>query len=198
MSSKKFADKMIIFLTKYKNYSETDKKIVHYGLETIYIFITKLLFITIISLFFGITKEMYIYMVLYFFLRHYSSGLHLATSHGCTIFSSLLFISLPIICKSVNLNIFTRFVLGIASTIVFALFSPADTHKKPILNKEKRKKLKLKSLTICIIYLTLLLFLKNEFILNCITISMVMQGFLISPIAYKIFKQPYNNYKNYK
>lgn len=197
MSSKTFADKMILFLDRYKNYSEKDKRIVHYGLETIYIFITKLLFITIISLFLGITKDMYVFILFYFLLRYYSSGMHLSTSIGCTLFSTLLFIIIPFLCRCTNINLGMRIIISGITFIIYGIYSPADTNKKPIINIEKRKKLKIKTIILCTVYLILILVLKENYILNAITYALIVQSFFVSPIAYKLFKQPYNNYKKY-
>ena len=57
MKAKQFADKMMLFFKKYKKYSHKEEVTVHYGLQTIYILITKTIFVTILSLFLGITKE---------------------------------------------------------------------------------------------------------------------------------------------
>lgn len=197
MSSKNFADKMIIFLKRYKNYTERDERIAHYGLETIYIFITKMIFITILSLFFNITKEMYIFIFFYLFLRLYSSGIHLSTSSQCTIFSSILFIGIPMLCKYITIDIGIRILISGITYSIFAWYSPADTHRKPIIKEEKRNNLKFKSIIVCTTYLILLFIINNNYVLNCITFSLIMQSIMISPITYKLFKQPYNNYKAY-
>lgn len=197
VSSKIFANKTLIFLKKYKDYTDREERIVHYGLETIYIFITKMIFITILSLFFKITKEMYTFIFFYLFLRLYSSGMHLSTGHGCTIFSSILFIGIPFICKYVELDLGIRIIISGITFCIFAWYSPADTHRKPIIQEEKRKKLKLKTAIVCAIYLTLILLIKNEYVLNCINFALIMQSIMILPITYKIFKQPYANYKEY-
>ena len=197
MSSKTFADKMVLFLDRYKNYSEKDKRIVHYGLETIYIFITKLLFITIISLFLGITKEMYIFIFFYSILRKYASGLHLSTSIGCTIVSTIILLTIPYLAILIKINMPTRIIIALICTIIFAIYSPADTYRKPIINGEKRRRLKFKSISVCIIYIFLTFIISDIFLLNCITLSISLQSLLIIPVTYKFFKQPYNNYKEY-
>lgn len=197
MNSKIFADRTIIFLKKYKNYNNREERIIHYGLETIYIFITKLIFITILSIFFGITKEMYIFLFFYLFLRLYSAGMHLSTGHSCTIFSSILFIGIPFLCKYLNFTLITKMIISGITFCIYGWYSPADTHKKPIIKEEKRRKLKFKTLIVCSIYIILTLLVKNKYVLNCITLALIMQSIMILPITYKIFKQPYANYKDY-
>ena len=77
------------------------------------------------------------------------------------------------------------------------LYSPADTKKRPIVNKKRRKIYKILSTIISISYVTLSIIIKNSYIENCLIFSIILQNILISPITYKIFKLPYNNYKEY-
>src|SRR5574344_715211 len=198
MNSKVFADKSMIFLKKYKVYNHREELLIHYGLETLYILITKMIIITIISLFFNITKEMYIFIFFYGLLRIFASGMHLSSSLGCTIFSTITLIGFPYLCKYSYIDIDCRILLIGISICIFALYSPADTVRKPLLNEEKRIKNKFESSIICYIYLILLFYIKTDYILNCITYSLLLQSILIMPITYKIFNQSYNNYKKYK
>lgn len=194
MGSKIFANKMLIFLKKYKNYSNKEEIIVHYGLETIYILISKLIIVTIISIIFNITKEMYIFIIFYGLLRLFAGGLHLSKSINCTIFSTIVLIGLPILAINSHIYLEYRIIVSGISLVLFALYSPADTVRKPMINKEKRIKNKIKSYIMCFIYFALLFILKNEFILNCITYSTILESFLICPLTYKVFNKTYNNY----
>ena len=72
--------------------------------------------------------------------------------------------------------------------------SPADTKKRPIVNKKRRKVYKLISTFLTIVYLTFSIIIKNTFLSNCFLFSIIMQNFMISPMVYKFFKLPYNNY----
>lgn len=198
MNSTKFADKGMIFLKKYKNYNHKEELLAHYGLETIYILITKMLFITLVSILIGITKEMYIFIIFYFFLRFYASGLHLSKSIHCTIMSTTILIGFPLLAIYTNFALPIRLIINGIVICLFAFYSPADTIKKPLINYNKRINLKIKSIMICFIYFILTLFIKSNFILNCITYSLILQTILIVPITYKTFNMPYNNYLNYK
>lgn len=197
MNSKVFADKSMIFLKKYKVYNHREELLVHYGLETIYIFITKMFIITLISLLFNITKEMYIFIFFYGLLRLYASGMHLSTSLGCTIFSIVMLIGLPLIAKYTDILFEYRVLIIGICLCLFALYSPSDTVKKPLIHEDVRIQKKIKSTIFCYIYLILLFVIKDCFILNCITYSAILQALLICPMTYKIFNQSYNNYKNY-
>lgn len=198
MNSKKFADKILRFLKIYITYDHKKELLVHYGLETLYILITKIIIITIASLILGITKEMLIFIMLYGLLRLYASGLHLKTSFDCTIFSLIVMLGFPILAMYTNIIMELRIIIAGGAVSLFALYSPADTIRKPMIHTERRILCKIKSITICLIYLFLIFTIKEQFLLNCITYSLILESFLITPISYKLFNQPYNNYLNYK
>ena len=166
MNSKIFADKTLVFLKKYKNYEEKEEKILHYGLETIYIFITKTIFITILSLFLGITKEMFIFFLFYGILRLFADGMHLSKSLHCTIFSSIVLLGLPYISKYLIIPLNYRIIIIGIVTCLFVLYSPADTIKKPIIDPNRRFNKMIKSVITCIIYLILTIFITNNLIIN--------------------------------
>ena len=197
MSSKKFADKVMPFLEKYINYTDRDKAVVRYGLEGLYILITKTIIITIISILLGIAIEMYIFLLAYGLIRLYASGVHSSTSLKCTIVSSILFIGSTYICKYTDIDISYRVIIIGISGCLLALYSPADTLKKPLINENNRIKRKIYSTILSYIYLLTILNIKNVYILNALTYSLLLEALMITPIVYKLFKQPYNNYLRY-
>ena len=99
--------------------------------------------------------------------------------------------------KIIKLNVITKIIIGSILTITISIFSPADTKKRPIINKKRRKIYKILSTIISIIYVLLSVKIENNYIENCLIFSIILQNILISPITYKIFKLPYNNYKEY-
>lgn len=197
MNSRKFADKMMPFLEKYNTYTDRNKILAHYGLETLYILISKMIIITIISLILGITKELYIFLLFYGLLRFYASGVHLSSSLDCTITSSIIFIGITYLCIYTNMRLDYRIIVTGISICLFALYSPADTKKKPLIRENDRSKKKIISTILCYIYLILICSIKNIYILNVLTYCLLLEAFLITPFIYKLFKQPYNNYLIY-
>lgn len=198
MNSKIFADKGIVFLKKYNSYSKKEEMLAHYGLETIYILITKTIFITILSIIFGLLKEVYLFILFYGILRLYSSGLHMRKGIHCTILSTICLLGLPYLSIITSISFGVKLIILGISLICFTLYSPADTYKKPLINVKKRKILKIKSIIILFIYAILTLYIRNSFISSIIIYSIILQVILILPITYKIFNMPYNNYLNYK
>ena len=64
-----FLNSSINYIKKYNDYSDTKIKQLKYGLEAIYLTVTKFIFILILSLILGITKEMLIYSLIYNIIR---------------------------------------------------------------------------------------------------------------------------------
>jgi accessory gene regulator B len=196
---KKFIlDKCINIVKQNNNYDETKLAEIRYGLEGIYLTITKIIIISTLSIILGIFKEFLIFLGIYTIIRTTSFGLHASKSWICLITSTIFFIGFPLLSIYTTLNITLKITIGIISTIGIFLFSPADTVKRPIINKTRRKIYKILSTIISIIYLILSIKIKNNYISNSLIYSTILQNILISPITYKLFNMPYNNYKTYK
>ena len=98
---------------------------------------------------------------------------------------------------NINLNVISKCIIGIYGIIAMYLFSPADTHKRPIVNKKRREIYKFLSVIITIIFIIGSILFKDSYICNCLLFAVITQTIIILPITYKIFNMPYNNYKNY-
>lgn len=170
---------------------------IEYGLVSIYLLISKLIIILLLAYILGIVKEMLIFSCLYNLIRMPSFGLHASKSWICLIVSSLMFLGIPLICLNITITISLKIIIGIIITIFIFKNSPADTHKRPIVSKKRRKILKIISTIVSIIFVVLSIYIQNNFISNCLIFSIVCQSLFISPTIYRIFKLPYNNYKNY-
>ena len=184
-------------IKKYKDLSKEKEEVIRYGLEGLYLTITKTIVILIIAAFLGYFIESIIFTIFYGLLRSYSFGLHAKKSWMCWIFSTLSFIIIPIVADRIIINIYIKLVLVIIGTLLIFKNSPADTYKRPIVNKKRRMKLKFISTTIAIIYSILSLIINNQFISNCFIYSILLQNILISKYTYKLFNSPYSNYVEY-
>ncbi len=190
-------DNCINIIKKNNNYDKTKLAEIKYGLESLYLMFSKLIIITIIAIILGLFKEVITFLLIYNIIRMPSFGLHATKSWICLLSSTIVFIGLPLIMKTIELNTITKTILGIVFTITIFIFSPADTHKRPIVNKKRRKIYKILSTIISITYVVLSISIKNNYISTSLLFSILLQNILISPITYKIFKLPYNNYKTY-
>ena len=126
-----------------------------------------------------------------------SFGLHAKSSIACLISSSILFIGLPFICKTIIIPNWIIITFGIVGILLIAKNSPADTEKRPIINSKRRKIYKIISTVLSFVYVMLSLIIPNHFLTNCLILSLLLQCIVISPLTYRAFNMPYNNYQNY-
>ncbi len=186
------------YILKYNHYNNIKQEELKYGLVAIYLLVTKLILILIISALLGIFKEVVLFTIIYIPIRAVSFGLHATKSWICLVSSTIIFVGLPFISKYLLMPTYLKSIIGITSILLMFKNSPADTHKRPIVNKKRRLFFKYSSVLISIIYTILSIFINNNFISNCLLFTLLIQCFLTSPLIYKLFKLPYNNYKNFK
>lgn len=194
---KKFLDSSINLITKYKEYTKDEIAIVKYGLESIYLIITKAIIIFGIAIFLGILKETLLVLLFYNIIRNQAFGIHASKSSYCLISSIILFIGGAFICRNIIIPYKLIGIIAIICNLLILIYAPADTHKRPLINKKKRIAFKYKSVIIGFLYVISILLLRDNQFINFILIGMVEATIMILPITYKIFKLPYNNYKNY-
>ena len=182
---------------KYPEYTNTKLEEIKYGIESLYLTITKMIILIILSIIFNIKKEFIIFLLLYNGIRIFAFGLHAKKSSWCLISSIIFFIVLPIILKFIIINKFVISILGSILLINYYKYSPADTRKRPIVSVKIRLKYKYLSCIIAIIYLYIALIINNIYISNLLFSAVLLEGLLINPYIYKLFGFTYDNYKNY-
>lgn len=193
-----FLERSLQLLNKEYNYQGDDLDRVKYGLEVIYISITKMFVILLVSIIFKAFKETLLMIIFVNGLRTFAYGIHAKKSWHCYISSIICFVLSPMLFKFIEISIIQKILLSIICFISYVVFAPADTHKRPLINKEHRKKLKINALIVCSIYIAIIFISKNILINNMIILSMITEMFVINPIIYKIFDMPYNNYMTYQ
>jgi putative agrB-like protein len=189
---------MELVTTYNKDLSQRDIDKIKYGLEGLYLTITKLIFIIIVSIILGIWKETLLLILIFNGIRLTSFGVHAKRSIDCLISSTLFFILFPIICIKFSIPLIVKVILFIPLTVLIGIFAPADTEKRPLINKKKRKIYKMLSIMISIIYMTIAIVIKDNTLSNCFIFAIVIQIIIMLPITYKIFGVSYNNYKTYE
>lgn len=192
----KFIVKVIDLAKREKKYSDEEIVVMQYALEGIYLTFTKILVITIIASLLGLFKEYILFVLVYTPIRSVSFGWHANTTKECWIVSILAFILIPYTCSLVVINKIVKIVLLAFTILMFALYSPADTKKRPIVNKKRRLTFKILSLAICLIY-TCYSMNTSNLVSNLMVASLLYQSLLISPFIYKITHQEFNNFKAY-
>ena len=188
----------ISLVNKTNKYNNTELEEIKYGLESIYLAITKVVVILFISACIGLFKEAVLFLLIFNLVRATAFGLHASKSIWCWISSSISFLLIPFICKNVIFPTIFYIVASIITMIIFLLYAPADTVKRPLINKKKRKMYKILSVITALIFISLIFIVDNFLIKNMLIFALILESILILPITYKIFKLPYRNYLNYK
>lgn len=190
-----FLNSAMDFICRYHSYSDLDQKKLRYGLEGIYLTITKMVVLIILSLILGIFKEFIIVTILFNFIRYTGFGFHADKSYQCLLFSTFNFIVIPYILLHIELSHIVIYVICGICIFHYLLFAPADTKKRPLPNKKKRMIRKIVTIMIGIIYTLTIIFLNNTYWTGVILSSLIIQAIVVSPLTYRLFNQPYNNYK---
>ena len=194
----KFVNTSINFINKYQNCDDLKLKQLKYGLEGMYGLVVKITVVIIISIICHTTAQTLMYLLFYIGIRTFSYGIHAKSNIACWITTILIYNIIPILCKNIIIpNIFGYIVLGVA-LVSMILWSPADTPKKPLIRKENRKKCKILSIIVVLIYTIIFLTNQNTLINNALIYALLIQSIFINPITYKLTRTPFNNYKHYK
>lgn len=170
---------------------------IRYGIETLYITITKTIVIFLISYLLGNLKELFLLTMFYGSLRLFGFGLHAKNSFQCWLISLSTFSVLPYFIKIINLPDFAKFMFLILTTVYIFIYSPADTEKRPLVKRKQRITFKILCTSISIVLFIICLNSNNNVIQNSIMIASVLECIMISPISYKLLNLKYSNYKNY-
>ena len=80
--------------------------------------------------------------------------------------------------------------------VVYSLYAPADTKKRPIVSSKRRLFFKVSTLIILFIY-SYYIIRNSNLISNVMLASLLYQSLLINPLIYKLSHQSFNNYKAY-
>lgn len=186
-------NKTVDFIMKNSNYNENDLKKIKYGIEGIYLTITKILIILFIGFIFKYLDVVVLTLLFFNILRFFAFGLHAKKSIQCLILSICEFNILPLLLMNCNISDEFVIIVSIISFIFFLLFAPSDTEKRPLTNKRKRITRKISSIIACILLTSLAL--NFDYLKLPITCSLIIESTMICPLSYKILGLKYNNYK---
>lgn len=182
---------------QYPKYTNQKIDEIMYGIEGIYLTITKTIIIFSIAIVTGIFKNLFFLLIAFNFIRLFAFGMHANNSWVCLFFSSFIFLGFTVACKYLVLNINLVIILYLIIFTTICLYAPADTIKRPLIKRKKRIKFKILSIIVVILYLIITLYFKNNYVTNYLLFGLIIECILILPITYRLFKMPYNNYKTY-
>lgn len=191
-----FLTHSINFIALNKNgLSDEEREKLAYGLEGIYLTVTKAIIIFLIAIILNFVKEFVITLILFNIIRYPGFGFHATKSTICLISSTLLILGLPYLFTHVEIPLIVKILLCVISCVCFIIFAPADTVKRPLTNKKKRKIRKIYASCLAFIYSFIVIYFDKMMISNLTLAALVIETIFISPIMYIIFKESYNNYK---
>ena len=195
---KKFLNSSINAIKKYyPEYDDEKLEIIEYGLEGIYLTFTKMIILLGLSYYLGIILEVFLLTVAYNMIRFTAFGLHATKSIYCLISSLSLFVGGTLIVLNVNIPFIVKIIVSIICVYFIFKYAPADTEKRPIVSPKRRKTYKTISTITAIIFTIIIIVFNKHIISNYLLIGMIEAVIMIHPVVYKIFKLPYDNYKNY-
>lgn len=179
-------------ITANREWDEESLEKIRYGLEGIYLTIVKLVILLALAIILNIERLFLINLVFFNILRFFAFGVHARNSTQCLITSTVMFIIFPILSTSIDFPLPVQIIIASICVLLFLLYAPADTHKRPQKNRKKRQFRKAFAVTIAIIYVLLIIMLKD---LNQIILcSLMTETIMILPITYRILGVPYKNH----
>ncbi|NOV87107.1 accessory gene regulator B [Clostridium acetobutylicum] len=112
------------------------------GVEIIFINISKLAILFLVSYYFGLIKETIIMLAAFGFLRSNAFGLHAKNSIVCTVMSLLMFVLGAYLSKYLLFNNYMVLASFIIVNLLLFRYAPGDTEAHPLVGAKLRDKLK--------------------------------------------------------
>lgn len=181
-----------------KDVSEEEVEVIIYGLESLYLTNTKIILIFLLAFILGIAKEVLIMLLCYNIYRIFAFGLHSKNSIGCLMTSLILFIGGTYACIYLTIPRYVKIIGAVILITLILIYAPADTEKRPLINKKKRIRFKVLSVLISILMSLYFVINNNSYLSNYLFIGFLEEVIMILPITYKLMGLSYNNYKTYK
>lgn len=194
---KKFIESSIRLIKNNKRVDELEEKKLRYGLEGFYNVFVKTIVMLVLAVVLDIVPEYVLLILVYSTLRLYGFGIHMKTSAQCWLTSVPMYIGGCLLIKYVTFPEYISVIIWIFGFLSFLLFAPADTPARPLIHKEKRIRAKILSILILIGYFVIYHYVDITVIKNVILYGVLMESVSISPIIYKLFHTPFNNYKSF-
>lgn len=179
----------IVLNIKTKNNTIDDVKVeeIRYGLLGLYSLLTKSTVIIILAFILNIYKEFFIFLLFYGILRSLGYGCHAKSNLYCWLYSTLLLLGIPYTFNSINISFTLKIILWSCLFLDYLIFCPADTEKRPMINKVRKLKFKVAILLVSLVYLFFII--KYDNISNLVIGAMLLQGILVNPLGYILMGQ---------
>ena len=188
---------MTLIKTNKPELTKTELEIIQYGLHGLYLSITKIVVLITIAIVLNQLKELLLLLFLFGILRSNAFGMHASKSWMCWVATIPIFTIIPRLAMNITIPFYIKYICSLLFILHIYKYAPADTRKRPIVNKDIRKKYKLLATLTGAIFALISLFTSFNLLGNMLIFSLLLINIFISPLTYKIFKMPYNNYLSY-
>ncbi|MEG2310396.1 MAG: accessory gene regulator B family protein [Clostridia bacterium] len=195
-------EKMSIYILDnllYKNEKvEGDQRdIMLFGITRIIEDVPKYSAIFLICLFLNILKEAGIVLLITILYKSFTGGAHARSNITCFITSTIFFVTPVLLAKYIIIPQSVIYILY-GLLFIFSLYViikrvPADTEEVPVINKNKRKKMRaFATSTLILIYIFVIFFLNNIIISKLILITLFYINLFTTKPMYRLFKCKYS------
>lgn len=183
------------YILKNKSLDSYNQIKIKYGLEVMYHFITKLIFVLICAILLKISKIVLLMILFFGPLRACIHGVHSNSNVGCWISTIADYILFGLYLKYIPINSYIFYCVFVIALLSYFLFAPSDTKHRPLVGRNNRIKLKIKAILLLILEF-IISFLSNK-LRPFIFYSCCISSIIINPTIYRLIHSPLNNFKNY-
>lgn len=176
-----FINKCARFIAATAELKNDDYELMRYGLSILYINLSKTFLLLLCAAILNIEKEVLILFCSFSCVRASGFGAHSNSTVKCTIIGLIEFIGSTYIAILMDpLTLMSCTVLYAVSTIIFTVYAPVETQKRPISDLRKRI-FKITSLVTATIMFIISLYIGETIYRNLIIIGILLESIIILP-----------------
>jgi Membrane protein putatively involved in post-translational modification of the autoinducing quorum-sensing peptide len=187
--SENISNKLTEIITKELEYSEDNKEIIAYAIETVILFVLGSLFIIICGYIFDALMPAAIATIFGVTLRKVSGGAHFDTPFKCLAIGSITYGLIGVLAKIIvyySLNDRNcLIIICLAAFLIVTFFAPVDSEAKPIHSSKLKLKLKTSSIIFVILSFTIISLVDNELVQVSAILGVTFQSITLLPIFNK-------------
>lgn len=183
-----FKDQLSEEILKGQSLSSEDTEKAKYGFKVLYINLTKTIIMVIAAALLGILKEVCILFSAYLVMRLFGFGSHSSSSIKCTIVGLVEFIGFTYLAIKIQpFTIPVCIALSAACLIIFFIWAPVETAKRPISDKRKRI-FKIETMVLSVILFVTAVLIGNNVYRNLIITGVALESFIMLPPIRKLIE----------
>ena len=150
-------------------FTELELKKMEFGLICTFSDVTKIVIYFIIFYLFNLQQYFIVSALVFCSIRLFSGGYHAETYWGCFLMSLSIFLAIILLGKYLIINTIIVAILQTISIALIVIFAPIDNVNKRIKSIKRRKKLKLYSIIVTFLLISLCYLLPQRFLTTAVT-----------------------------